>query len=83
VNAKLVVAGVVLAVAGVWAVVQAKASASTNIVTCSYGVVARYGPALPDTTVTLLIVLTESTMSDSMHVPTFPAVLLCSRMPSP
>ncbi len=78
-NAKLVVAGIVLAVAGMWVVAQAKASA--GIVTCSYGVVARYGPALPDTTVTLLIVLTESAMSDSVRVPTFPAVLICSRMP--
>lgn len=80
-NAKLVVASVLLAAAGVWAVAQANTSAPA-ITTCSYGVVARYGPALPDTTVMLLIILTESAMHDSMRVPVFPAVLICSRMPN-
>ena len=80
-NAKLIVAGVVLAITGVWAMGQARTPAP-DITTCSYGVVARYGPALPDTTVTLLIVLTGSAMSDSIHVPAFPAVLICSRMPN-
>lgn len=80
-NAKFVVAGVLWAAAGVGMVAQAKTPAPATT-TCSYGVVARYGPALPDTTVMLLIVLTESAMHDSMRVPTFPAVLLCSRVPN-
>lgn len=48
---------------------------------CSYGVIARYGPKLPemsDTVVTLLIVLT-TIPTDTIIVPHTPGVLLCTR----